>query len=315
MQNLLHRIDERPFLTDGGLETTLIFLDGIDLPHFASIAMLRTADGRAHLKRYFERYIAIARDAGAGFILEAATWRAGPDWAEPLGLELAELDALNRDAIALLHELRAEHQGEALPILISGCIGPRGDGYVADRTMLADEAEAYHGHQVAVIAEAGVDLITALTMTNVPEAIGIAKAAQRAGLPVAISFTLETDGRLPTGDALKDAIEAVDAATAGAPAYYMINCAHPSHFEAVLADAGEWVNRIQGLRANASCLSHAELDEATELDPGDPAELARNYAELKALLPALRVFGGCCGTDDRHVAAIADTCAAHADRR
>lgn len=315
MQNLLHRIDERPFLTDGGLETTLIFLDGIDLPHFASIAMLRTADGRAHLKRYFERYIAIARGAGAGFILEAATWRAGPDWAEPLGLELAELDALNSDAIALLHELRAEHQGEALPILISGCIGPRGDGYVADRTMLADEAEAYHGHQVAVIAGAGVDLITALTMTNVPEAIGIAKAAQRAGLPVAISFTLETDGRLPTGDALKDAIEAVDAATAGAPAYYMINCAHPSHFEAVLADAGEWVNRIRGLRANASCLSHAELDEATELDPGDPAELARHYAELNALLPALRVFGGCCGTDDRHVAAIADTCAAHADRR
>ncbi len=313
MHDLLHRIDERPFLTDGGLETTLIFLDGIELPHFASIAMLRTVDSRDHLKRYFERYIAIARNAGAGFILEAATWRAGPDWAEPLGLEIGELDDLNRDAVAMLHELRAENQSEALPILISGCMGPRGDGYIAGRTMLAEEAEDYHGHQIAVFAAAGVDLITALTMTNVPEAIGIAKAARRAGLLVVISFTLETDGRLPTGDTLKDAIEAVDAATGRAPAYYMINCAHPSHFATILVDAGEWIKRVRGLRANASCLSHAELDETTELDPGDPAELAQSYAELKGLLPGLCVFGGCCGTDDRHVAAIADTCATRAE--
>ena len=305
MTTTLSHFDGRPFLTDGGLETSMIFHEGIDLPHFASIVLLREEEGRTRLRRYFETYLAIARDAGAGFILESATWRAGPDWAAPLGLGVAELDELNRKAILMLRDLRTRHQSEALPILVSGCIGPRGDGYSADRILTVDEAAAYHGHQAAIFAETGVDMISAITMTNVPEAIGTLRAATAHGLPCVISFTLETDGRLPTGDALDEAIAAVDAATDVPPAYYMINCAHPTHFEAVLADGDGWRERIRGLRANASRLSHAELDEATELDSGDPHELGSDYRRLLARLPAHAVFGGCCGTDDRHVAAMA----------
>lgn len=301
----LPQLGGRLFLTDGGLETTLIFHDGLELPCFASIDLLRRPDGPAHLKRYFERYLAVAREIGAGFILESATWRASPDWAGPLGMTPDELDALNGKAIAMLHALRAEHESETLPIVISGCIGPRGDGYRPESAMPADEAQAYHAHQLSVLAEAGADMISAITMTNVPEAVGIVRAAHQAGLPVVISFTLETDGRLPTGDALKDAIEAVDAATGAGPAYYMINCAHPSHFEGVLAAGEDWAGRIRGLRANASRLSHAELDAATELDCGDPHELGEAHRALLARLPAINVVGGCCGTDDRHVAAIA----------
>lgn len=295
----------KPFLTDGGLETTLLFHDGIDLPCFASIDMLRTPAKRDHLKRYFETYLAIAHLARTGFVLEAATWRASPDWAAPLGLALGELEALNRDAIALLHELKLEHETEQTPIVISGCVGPRGDGYVADAAMTAEAAQLYHSWQVAILADSGVDMIAAITMTNVPEAIGIARAAEAAGLPVAISFTVETDGTLPAGDALGAAIEAVDAATDGYPAYYMINCAHPTHFAGTLDAGGDWLSRIGGIRANASKSSHAELDAATELDAGDPDELGRAYEELLARYPQISVIGGCCGTDHRHVGAMA----------
>lgn len=301
----LPQLDERLFLTDGGIETTLVFQDGFDLPHFAAIDMLRKDGGSDHLRAYFERYIAIARETGAGFILESTTWRASPDWAEPLGLSQDGLDALNRDAIALLHEIRRDHASDALPILVSGCIGPRGDGYRPETIMLADEAERYHAHQIGVFAESGVDMISAITMTNVPEAIGITRAARRQGLPAVISFTVETDGRLPTGDSLRDAIEMVDDRSEAAPLHYMINCAHPTHFAATLAEDGAWSRRIRGLRANASCLSHAELDAATELDSGDPARFGREHHALFARHPSISIVGGCCGTDHRHVAAIA----------
>jgi S-methylmethionine-dependent homocysteine/selenocysteine methylase len=128
-------------------------------------------------------------------------------------------------------------------------------------------------------------------------------------MPVAISFTVETDGRLATGQPLRAAIEQVDDMTAGYPVYYMLNCAHPSHFDAALAEGGAWVARIRGLRANASRLSHAELDALPAPDPGDPEELGRAYACLKRRLPQLNVFGGCCGTDQRHLEHIAAACA------
>lgn len=293
------------YLTDGGLETTLLFHDGIDLACFAAIDMLRKPGGRAHLDRYFEDYLAIARDAGTGFVLESITWRASADWAEPLGLSQEELDRLNREAIAMLHDLRERHQSPKLPIVVSGCIGPRGDGYDPGRLMNVDEARAYHSRQAAIFAQEGADVVSAITMNNIPEATGIALAARDTGIPAVISFTVETDGRLPTGDTLAEAIGAVDAASGGHPAYYMINCAHPSHFEPALAAGGDWVGRIRGIRANASRCSHAELDGAEELDCGNPAELGEDYARLLGHLPHLLVLGGCCGTDQRHVAAIA----------
>lgn len=299
------------FLTDGGIETTLIFHDGQDLPYFAAFHLLKDAAGTDALKRYFTRHASIATGSGAGFILESATWRASPDWGAKLGYTQQALDDANRKAVALLHELRRVLASDASPMVISGCIGPRGDGYDPGAIMSAAEAQAYHSAQARVLAESGSDLITAMTMTNVPEAVGIVGAARGEGMPVAISFTVETDGRLPTGETLGDAIAAVDAATGRRPAYYMVNCAHPSHF-AALFDGADWTRRVRGIRANASTCSHAELNEAAQLDEGDPVELARDYAALRSRCPWITVLGGCCGTDHRHVERIWLACRAAA---
>jgi S-methylmethionine-dependent homocysteine/selenocysteine methylase len=299
---------DRPFLTDAGLETDLIFNKGIDLPCFASIILLADEEGRRALEDYFRGFLDLAARMGSGLVLESATWRAGPDWAEPLGLSVAGLDQLNRDAIALLQALRDDYRTAVPDVVVSGCIGPRGDGYDPGRIMSVEEAEAYHEHQARILHDAGADMLSAITMTNIPEAIGIARAAQALGTPAAISFTVETDGRLPTGDMLADAVMAVDEATGAAPAYYMINCAHPSHFEQALDSGAAWTQRIRGVRANASRCSHAELDAMTELDIGDPAELAGMHRDLRLRFPAINVLGGCCGTDLRHVTLIAEAC-------
>ena len=229
----------RMFLTDGGLETTLLFHEGIELPHFAAFDLLRTASGTRMLRAYYERYIAIAKAHGVGFVLESPTWRANPDWAAKLGYSRQALDAVNRDAIALMCDLREAHETDATPMPISGCVGPRGDGYVADLSMTADEAEAYHADQIGTFADAGVDLITVMTMTYAAEATGIARAAKAHGVPVSMGFTVETDGRLPSGQLLGEAIAELDACGA-APAYYMVNCAHPDHFRDTLAAGGAW---------------------------------------------------------------------------
>jgi S-methylmethionine-dependent homocysteine/selenocysteine methylase len=296
---------DRVFLTDGGLETTLIFHRGIDLPAFAAFPLLEDADGRATLREYFRPYLATALEHGAGFLLDTVTWRASRDWGAQLGYDAAALDRVNRDAVAFAEMLRSEAGDAPQPTLISGVIGPRGDGYQAGGQMTASEAEEYHAAQAGSFAAAGADLVAAITMTYVDEAVGIARAAAGAGLPAAISFTVETDGRLPSGQALGEAIEQVDAETLASPAYYMVNCAHPSHFAGVLAGGGSWQDRIAGLRANASPRSHAELDEATELDAGDPEALAAGYVALRSRLRNVTVLGGCCGTDERHVDAVA----------
>ena len=300
---------DRLLLTDGGLETDMIYNRGIDLPSFASISLLRTAEGREALKEYYRAYLDLARRLGTGFELVSASWRASPDWASELGISQDELDALNRASVEMLLRLRDEYRSADLPIVVSGCIGPRGDGYDPGRIMTIDEARDYHERQVATLAGAGADMITALTITNIAEAAGIALAAKAIDVPVIISFTVETDGRLPTGDALEAAIAAVDEATAGYPTFYMVNCAHPDHFTGALLGGGDAIGRIGGVRANASRCSHAELDAMTELDDGDPAELARLYAALRERMPQIRLLGGCCGTDIRHITAIADACA------
>ncbi len=299
------------FLTDGGLETSLIFLDGEDLPLFAAFTLLRTAAGRTKLQDYYRPYIDLAVRSSSGFVLESATWRANPDWASQLGYSASALDAANKEAIESLQALVQEYRTPQSPILISGCVGPRGDGYVAGEAMSVEEARAYHARQIAVFSESGADMVTAITMTNVPEAAGIALAARDKGIACVISFTVETDGRLPSGDDLGDAIQAVDAATGGSVAYFMINCAHPTHFAEVLEQGGEWVRRICGIRANASQMSHEQLDAAEELDSGDPHDLAQRYAAILEAMPWVRVVGGCCGTDHRHISAICSTCCSH----
>lgn len=297
------------FLTDGGIETTLMFHHGFDLPYFAAFDLLRQTEGQRALKRYFCTYASLAAENQVGLVLESATWRANPDWAAKLGYSAAALAQVNHQAIQLLHDVRSEYETLRSPIVVSGCLGPRGDGYSPEQLMTAEAAEAYHQAQIIALAEAGADLVTAITMTYADEALGITRAAQAVGLPVVISFTVETDGHLPTGQSLKAAIAQVDAATDNGPAYYMINCAHPTHFASVLPEGEAWLGRIRGLRANASTKSHAELDEAADLDVGDPNDLGRRYRDLKQALPNLNVLGGCCGTDDRHVAAIYQACA------
>lgn len=300
-RNALPQLNGELFLTDGGIETTLIFHEGFDLPYFAAFDLLKNDGGRAGLRRYYQPYTKLARDHGLGFVLESATWRASPDWAEQLGYTAQALDDANRKAIELLEEIRKEHETEQTRMVISGCVGPRGDGYNPESLMTEAEAQSYHAVQIGTFATTAADMITAVTMTNVEEAIGITRAARALGMPVVISFTVETDGRLPTGQTLQEAIEQVDAATDNGPAYYMINCAHTTHFDSALATGEAWTGRIRGLRTNASRLSHAELDEAEELDDGNPEEFGAHHGELHSTFSHINVFGGCCGTDHRHV--------------
>ena len=300
----LPQLGDKPFLTDGGLETTLIFHDGLELPYFAAFTLLDSAEGRAALGRYVDRHLSIALNGGMGFILDTPTWRANADWGEKLGLTDADLDRLNRQCVMAAEAVRRQYETEETPIVVNGVFGPRGDGYRPETIMSEDQARRYHTAQMRSFAEAGADMVTALTMTHTGEAIGIARAANEFGLPAVISFTVETDGRLPTGETLEEAITATDRATASTPAYYMVNCAHPSHFHGSLEDGGAWLQRIRGIRANASRMSHAELDNATELDDGNPSELAADYLALRQILPQATVFGGCCGTDHRHIEEI-----------
>jgi S-methylmethionine-dependent homocysteine/selenocysteine methylase len=308
-RNSLPQLSDKLFLSDGGLETTLIFHDGIELPHFASFVLLGEPDGLVRLRAYYARYALMARDAGLGFVLETPTWRASADWGYRLGLSEADLDRLNRKAVDLMVDVRRHFATKASPMVISGNIGPRGDGYRAETRMTADEAQIYHTRQIRTFARTKADMVAAFTLNYIEEAIGITRAAQDEGIPVAISFTLETDGKLPTGQTLREAIMAVDAATTSGPAYYMINCAHPSHFGSALDGDAPWLTRIRGIRANASTRSHAELDQSTDLDDGDPVDLGRHYAALRRRFGQLTVLGGCCGTDHRHVDQIRRFCA------
>lgn len=291
------------YLSDGGLETTLVFRDGIDLPDFAAFPLLDTDDGRSRIAGYFTPYFDLAEAAGTGFVLDTPTWRANPDWGRRLGYDDPALAEVNRRSVGYITELAGTRP--SVPTVLNGVIGPRGDGYVLGDLMAPDEAADYHTLQARAFAAGGVQMLSALTMTYAAEAIGVVRAATAEGVPAVISFTVETDGRLPSGQSLGEAVVEVDDATDGAAAYFMVNCAHPTHFLSVLDGGGAWLERLKGVRANSSTKSHAELDDATELDRGDIPGLARHYGELHQVLPDLRVAGGCCGTDDAHVAAIA----------
>ncbi len=306
-RHALPQLAGQPLLTDGGMETVLIFQEGIDLPCFASFPVLDSEEGRALLTRYLDQHLQIADGHGVGLLLESATWRASPDWVARVTGSPDPTAGINRAAIDFLAGYR-EQKSREITLPISGAVGPRGDGYIADSAMTADEAAEYHRTQIETLAATEADLVTAYTLNYVEEAIGVALAARGAGIPVAISLTVETDGRLPTGQPLDEAIQQVDEATGASPAYYMVNCAHPTHFAEVLDGSKPWTNRIHGLRANASTLSHAELETMTELDDGDPDDLGRRVGSLRERLPHLSVLGGCCGTDHRHIAAIAAAC-------
>ncbi len=293
-----------PVLTDGGLETDIIFNRGVDLPHFASFPLIDHPKHKSVIDDYYREYLDFAKEQNTDYVLETPTWRASPDWGYKLGYSVSEMFELNKRAVEQMQKLRTEYQDGISKITVSGNIGPRFDGYVFDQAMTVDEARIYNLVQVEAFRETGADVVTAATMTNVNEALGIVLASKEKGLDAVVSFTVELDGNLPSGESLKYAIEKIDSETDGYPLHYMINCAHPSHFADRLHGDDDWKLRIKGVRANASCKSHAELDEATELDPGDHDELADWYRVLAGHLPNLYIYGGCCGTDVSHVKKI-----------
>ncbi|AXI42632.1 homocysteine S-methyltransferase family protein [Sulfitobacter sp. SK011] len=297
--------DPRIYLTDGGFETSMLFLEGFDLPAFAACVLLEDEAACAAMDRYFDRYLAMAETAGTGFVLDTNTWRSGTHWAEAVGRSPDQMQDLTREAVRFAMAIRARWQDRVSPILVNGVIGPAGDAYDGSLTLDAATAEAIHAPQIALLGSCGVDLVSALTFGSLSEAIGFTRAGVKAGVPVVISYTVETDGRLPDGTPLERAVLEADAATEQAPLYYMINCAHPEHFRDVLNNQA-WCRRIRGVRANASRLSHAELDAAETLDDGDPEEFGTLHAALSQKFPALKVVGGCCGTDHRHVGCMAN---------
>ena len=303
-RSALPQLSGDTFLTDAGVETDLIFNHGIEIREFAAHTLLPTPEGRAALTRYFEGFLSLANEMDTGFILDSVTWKAHVHWANSLGASGAELRAANEDNLRFIADLRERFSGNAKPIVLNAVIGPRGDAYRPEVEITMDAAEDYFTEQLGWLAATEADMVTALTFNQAGEAAGLARAARAAGLPAVISFTVETNGALPSGQSLADAVKQVDETTNGYPSYFMINCAHPDHFAGALQDA-PWTRRIRGLRANASRQSHAELDAAPELDPGDPHELAGQYRELAERLPWLNVFGGCCGSDLRHVTEIA----------
>lgn len=294
------------FLTDAGLETDLIFNHGIEIREFAAHTLLESPEGRFELTQYFRGFLALAERHNVGFVFDSPTWKAHSHWSEALRSSDAELADINRAAINFIADLRDEFAGNREPIVLNAVIGPCGDAYAPELMVSAEAAERHHAQQIGWLAETEVDMVSALTFTQSSEAIGIVRAANNAGVPIVVSFTVETDGRLPTGQPIGEAIAEVDAATDQGAAYFMINCAHPDHFRAALHNE-QWLRRIRGFRCNASRCSHAELDEAETLDAGDPAELSQQYRELATAMPWVNVFGGCCGSDLRHVTAIADS--------
>lgn len=301
-------LDGRLFLTDGGMETSLVFHEGWELPMFASFVLLETKAGRETLRQYFDKYLSFAIEQKAGFILESPTWRANPAWGGELGYSLDDLARLNLEAVDFMRDIRSGYETDLSPMPISGCIGPRGDGYQPGEIMSVAEAEEYHNWQIALFSKSGADFVTAMTLNNVNEALGFVMAAKSHGMPSVVSLTVETDGKLPTGEGLGHAISTIDEVSDYAPLYYMINCAHPTHFDHVLQSGKPWMQRLRGLRANSSKCSHEELDNAEELDEGNPHELGQQYRQLLALYPQINVIGGCCGTDHRHIRQIWHAC-------
>lgn len=307
-QSKLPQLSGKICITDGGMETDFIFNKNIDLPEFASYDLLRTQEGYEALSAYYESYAKLAQQFNVGLILETPTWRANPDWGKKIGDSLDTIHHFNLKAVKQIEQIRKQYETENSPIIISGCIGPRGDGYRANALMTVSEAQQYHSTQIESFSQSNVDLVSALTLNYIDEAIGVTQAAKAFNLPVCISFTVETDGKLPTGESLAEAIKVVDAATNNGPAYYMLNCAHPTHFFDILNDE-QCASRLRAIRANASSCSHAELDEAEELDHGNPHELGQQFFEIRDRFPHINILGGCCGTDYRHIEQIAHCCA------
>lgn len=296
--------DGKLYLTEGGIETEMMYKWGFDLPHFAMFPLLDNPEAMAAMRGMYRRYLDVAAKHGMCALMGGLDYRASPDWGALLGYSPESLAQANHRSIAFLRELAREYATDIPEILVQGFIGPRGDAYQLNRTITETEAEDYHSVQLATLKEADVDLAWAFTLNNVAEAIGIARAAARIEVPLAISFTLDDNSKLKSGPSLAEAIESVDAATGGSAVFFSINCSHPFEFEPGL-ESGDWIGRVRGLRPNASRMEKVALCKLGHLEEGDPVELGQLMGDLARRYPHMDIWGGCCGTGDVHLDEIA----------
>ncbi|WP_053351865.1 homocysteine S-methyltransferase family protein [Leucobacter musarum] len=286
-------------IADGGIETALTDRLGQHLREFAAFELLDTAAGRIALTEYYAPFIAVARQHALPLVLDTPTWRANTDWGERLGYRADALARINADAVAFVRELDEESPVGAPEIVVNGCVGPRTDEYVAAQRMTAGEAEEYHAPQVRALAEAGADRVTSVTTLDAVEGIGVVRAALAARVPGAVSFIVGADGLLADGSTLDAAIAEVDAATEGGAVGFLVNCAHPAEAARALehAHGAAELERLIGFRLNAARAGTDSADSA--------ADFAAAEIALRNAAPSANVFGGCCGTDVDHIAALA----------
>lgn len=303
--NSLPQLNGQICLTEGGIETYMQYKKGHELKSFCLFDLMNDPDAVSDLRVYHERLIEVALKHKVGAILDGIHYRTSRDWGELLGYSRQGLKEIVIRGVEFYKDLARQYQTAHSPMPVSGVVGPRGDAYAIGHIMTAAEAQDYHAEQIETMKLAGADFATALTFSQVDEAIGVVRAAQTFDFPVVVSFALGADGHLKTGVPLADAITAVDQATQNGPAYYMINCTHPVDFASAFEDPGPWINRVCGLRPNASSLAHGVLCQLGHLEEGNPDELAEQMADMANRFPHINVWGGCCGTDYAHIDKIA----------
>lgn len=299
------RLEGKFYLTEGGTETEVLYKWGFELPEFAMFPLLDDPKADDVIRNMFRRYLDVAAEQNTGVLLNGHDYRASPDWGAKLGYSDEGLREMQRRTIQFLDEMRAEYADRVSDVYIAACIGPRGDAYGTGGEITADEAEDYHSVQMQNLDGTAADMAVAATFNNVPEAIGVIRAASGVGMPIGVSLTLTPEGRLRSGPTLREAIETVDEATASAAAWFGTNCAHPIEFEDALTDEGPWLDRLRYIRPNAAKMDKIALCSLGHLEDGDPVELGEQMGEIARRLPRADIIGGCCGTDERHLSEIA----------
>lgn len=300
------QVEGRYYLSEGGMETEVMYKHGFDFPHFAVFELLKNPKAVSALQAMYRQYFDVVAKHQMVALVGGLDYRASPDWGALLGYSADGLSDMNHRCIDFLRDLAKEYIGEIDEILIQGFIGPRGDAYETNTVITEQESEDYHSVQLQTLKEADVDLASALTFNNIPESIGVAKAAARLDLPLCISLSLDGSSRLNSGPSLGDAIKTIDAATDNSVAFYMINCVHPLEYESALADES-WMKRIRGVRPNASVMDKISLCKIGHLEDGDPIELGNQIGDLFKRFPHMDILGGCCGTWDNHLDQMAQS--------
>lgn len=293
------------YMCEGGTETEVMYKHGFSFPHFAVFELLKDTKAVAALKRMYQDYFEVVAKHNMSALVGGLDYRASPDWGALLGYSAEGLADINHQSIEFLRNIAVDYSNNIENILIQGLIGPRGDAYETNHSITEAEAQDYHSVQLQTLKSANVDLATAMTFNNVPESIGVARAAVEADVPLCISLSLDGSSNLNSGPSLAEAITTIDAATDSSVAFFMINCVHPLEYEPALADE-QWITRIRGVRPNASVMDKLSLCTIGHLEAGNPTELGKQMGDLMQRYPHMDICGGCCGTWDTHLDQIAE---------